>query len=216
MYRYGNGHVPAGRQPLGGRRHNSFLGTRSKQSILACFLLLPTMWRSRSSWPWVPALFRESMAILTKKLFCRSRRTRICSGFWVCGYDDSKPPFNPSSMVHFRKRLTPEILAEINEMVIRAADKEDDQNYNNSGGNGNSGTMIEVRDYQDERERVEVERKFSLRKRKCGMDLVTAKLEDTAAHVIALSILLLNLRKIQYVFYNFWLGCTAFGNRAKN
>lgn len=81
-------------------------------------------------------------------------------------------------MVHFRKRLTPEILAEINEMVIRAADKEDDQNDNNSGGNGNSGTMIEVRDYQDERERVEVERKFSLRKRKCGMDLVTAKLED--------------------------------------
>lgn len=140
------------------------------------------------------------MAILTKKLFCRSRRTRICSGFGYAGYDDRKPPFNPSSMVHFRKRLTPEILAEINEMVIRAADKENDQNYNNSGGNGNSGTMIEVRDYQDERERVEVERKFSLRKRKCGMDLVTAKLDDTAAHVIALSILLLNPRKIQYVF----------------
>ena len=119
-------------------------------------------------------------------------------------------------MVHFRKRLTPEILAEINEMVIRAADKQNDQNYNNSGGNGNSGTMIEVRDYQDERERVEVDRKFRLRKRKCGMDLVTAKLADTAAHVIALSILLLNPRKIQYVFYNFWLGCTAFGNRAKN
>lgn len=35
------------------------------------------------------------------------------------GYDDSKPPFDPSSMVHFRKRLTPEILAEINEMVTR-------------------------------------------------------------------------------------------------
>lgn len=110
-------------------------------------------------------------------------------------------------MVHFRKRLTPEILAEINEMVIRAADKEDDQNDNNSGGNGNSGTMIEVRDYQDERERVEVERKFSLRKRKYGMALVTAKLEDTAAHVIALSILLLNLIKIQYAFSQFlaWL-----------
>lgn len=128
-------------------------------------------------------------------------------GFGYASYDDSKPPFNPSSMVHFRKRLTPEILAEINEMVIRAADKEDDQNDNNSGGNGNSGIMIEVRDYQDERERVEVERKFSLRKRKCGMDLVTAKLEDTAAHVIALSILLLNLRKIQYAFLQFlaWL-----------
>lgn len=57
------------------------------------------------------------------------------------GYDDSKPPFDPSSMVHFRKRLTPEILAEINEMVIQAAEKKDGQN-NNSGGGGNSGTMI--------------------------------------------------------------------------
>ena len=56
-------------------------------------------------------------------------------------------------------------------------------------------------------EQVEVERKFSLGKRKCGMGLVTAKLEDTAAHVVALSILLLNLRKIQYTFLQFldWL-----------
>lgn len=61
-----------------------------------------------------------------------------------------------------------------------------------------------VQDYQDECERIEVERKFSLGKRKCGMDLVTAKLEDTAAHVVALSILPLNLRKIQYAFLQFW------------
>ena len=32
------------------------------------------------------------------------------------------------------------------------------------------------------------------------MGLVTAKLEETAAHVVALSILLLNLRKIQCAF----------------
>ena len=64
-----------------------------------------------------------------------------------------------------------------------------------------------VQDYQDECERVEVARKFSLGKRKCGMGLVTAKLEETAAHVVALSILLLNLRKIQYAFLQFldWL-----------
>ena len=64
-----------------------------------------------------------------------------------------------------------------------------------------------VQDYQDECERVEVERKFSLGRRKCGMGLVTAKLEDTAAHVVALSILLLNLRKIQCAFLQFldWL-----------
>lgn len=58
------------------------------------------------------------------------------------GYDDSKPPFDPSSMVHFRKRLTPEILVEINEMVIQEAEKKDNQNDNNSSGGGNSGTMI--------------------------------------------------------------------------
>ena len=54
-----------------------------------------------------------------------------------------------------------------------------------------------AQDYRDECERVEVERKFSLAKRKCGMGLVTAKLRETAAHVIALSILVLNLRKVQ-------------------
>ena len=59
-----------------------------------------------------------------------------------------------------------------------------------------------VQDYQDECERVEVERKFG--KWKCGMGLVTAKLEETAAHVVALSILLLNLRKIQCAFLQFW------------
>ena len=64
-----------------------------------------------------------------------------------------------------------------------------------------------AQDYRDECERVEVERKFSLGKRKCGMGLVTAKLEETAAHVVALSILLLNLRKIQFAFLRFldWL-----------
>ena len=44
---------------------------------------------------------------------------------------------------------------------------------------------------------MEVERRFSLAKRKCGIGLVTAKLQETAAHVIAMSVLVLNLRKIQ-------------------
>ena len=58
-------------------------------------------------------------------------------------------------------------------------------------------TRDKVQDYRDECERVEVERRFSLAKRKCGMGLVTAKLPETAAHVIAMSVLVLNLRKIQ-------------------
>lgn len=64
---------------------------------------------------------------------------------YFCGYAgfyDNKPPFNPSSMVHFRKRLTPEILAEINEMVIREAKEKDENDDDKPGDGGNSGTMI--------------------------------------------------------------------------
>ena len=43
----------------------------------------------------------------------------------------------------------------------------------------------------------EVERRFSLAKRKCCMGLVTAKLRETASHLISMSVLVLNLRKIQ-------------------
>ena len=54
------------------------------------------------------------------------------------------------------------------------------------------------RDYQDECERVEVERRFSLAKRKCGLGLIVTKLEETISHSIAMSIVVLNLRKIQH------------------
>jgi len=43
---------------------------------------------------------------------------------FFCGYkeyDDSNPPFDASTMVYFRKRLTPEILGEINELIIQKA-----------------------------------------------------------------------------------------------
>ena len=67
------------------------------------------------------------------------------------GYDDEKLPFDPSLMVYFRKRLTPEVLGEINEMILRDAkarqskeveDKDDDNSDDSSGTGGNSGTMI--------------------------------------------------------------------------
>ena len=67
------------------------------------------------------------------------------------GYDDEKLPFDPSLMVYFRKRLTPEVLGEINEMILRDAkarqskeveDKDDDNSDDGSGTGGNSGTMI--------------------------------------------------------------------------
>ena len=67
------------------------------------------------------------------------------------GYDDERMPFDPSLMVYFRKRLTPEVLGEINEMIIlenskREEKKDDKDDGNNSGSCGgseeNAGTMI--------------------------------------------------------------------------
>ena len=73
------------------------------------------------------------------------------------GYDDERLPFDPSLMVYFRKRLTAEILGEINEMIIRDAKrrqeeaseqkKDDDEDKHDDGSNppadgGNSGTLI--------------------------------------------------------------------------
>ena len=68
------------------------------------------------------------------------------------GYDDEKLPFDPSLMVYFRKRLTQEVLGEINEMIVRDAKErqvkeakskdDDDDSDGQSGTGGNSGTMI--------------------------------------------------------------------------
>ena len=71
---------------------------------------------------------------------------------YFCGYkafDDSKPPFDPSMMVYFRKRLTPEIIGEINEMIISAeqakqakAEETAEETNDSDDDDKNSGTMI--------------------------------------------------------------------------
>jgi IS5 family transposase len=59
----------------------------------------------------------------------------------------------------------------------------------------------EIRDkqqnYRDEADRIEVERDFSLAKRKCGLGLIVTRLEETTCHCLGMSILLLNLRKLE-------------------
>ncbi|NLX92959.1 MAG: IS5 family transposase [Clostridiales bacterium] len=57
-------------------------------------------------------------------------------------------------------------------------------------------------DYIDEGERIEVERKFSLAKRKCGMGMIMTKLPETAMHSIAMSIITLNLRKVLFALFD--------------
>ena len=71
---------------------------------------------------------------------------------FFCGYssyDDKKPPFDSSLMVYFRKRLTPEILGEINEIVIQNASKQEsdkqegrDDDDDTEPPKSNRGTMI--------------------------------------------------------------------------
>jgi len=55
-----------------------------------------------------------------------------------------------------------------------------------------------TQDFLDECERVEVERRFSLAKRKCGLGLIVTKLRQTVAHNVAMSVLVLNLKKNQH------------------
>lgn len=64
---------------------------------------------------------------------------------YFCGYkkyDDSKPPFDPSSMVHFRKRLNAKILGEINELILRENQRTADDQKDHEDDDNNRGTMI--------------------------------------------------------------------------
>ena len=51
-------------------------------------------------------------------------------------------------------------------------------------------------------DRVEVERQFSLAKRKCGLGMIMTRLKDTTCHCLAMSVLLLNLQKLQQLLHN--------------
>lgn len=74
------------------------------------------------------------------------------------------------------------------------------------------GAIDRKQNYIDECERVEVERKFSLAKQKCGLGLIYAKLKETAFHCIAMSILTLNLRKLAQLLRAFFeILALAFG-----
>src|SRR5574344_2480137 len=52
------------------------------------------------------------------------------------GYDDEHLPFDPSTMVYFRKRLTPEILGEINEMILSTVESEKNDDHRDGGNSG--------------------------------------------------------------------------------
>ena len=89
------------------------------------------------------------MAILTRKPRFRFRKPYIFSiSAGILAMMTKSCPL----MVYFRKRLTPEVLGEINEMIVRDAKErqvkeaeskdDDDDSDGQPGTGGNSGTMI--------------------------------------------------------------------------
>ncbi len=70
-------------------------------------------------------------------------------------------------------------------------------------------------EYQDNTDRIEVERTFSLSKRCYGMDCITTKLEETQLTSIALSVFVTNLFKIQKRILCALLCLFQFWNRHK-
>ncbi len=71
-----------------------------------------------------PASFRRGTVSQAKEQPCSSRETPICNiSVGYLGYDDEKPSFDPSLMVHFRKQLTPEAFGMINEIIPRNAEE---------------------------------------------------------------------------------------------
>lgn len=61
-----------------------------------------------------------------------------------------------------------------------------------------------IQDYLDQNERIEVERQFSLAKRKCNLGKVKTRLKETVGYTIAMSIVVLNLRKIQFAIFSYF------------
>ena len=146
---------------------------------------------------------------------------------FFCGYteyNDEKPPFDPSldaynealklsDMIERYKERTgcyPErILADKiyrnRENLSYCAERKIRLSGPALGRPKKDEICDKKQDYIDESERVEVERKFSLAKRKCGIGLIVTRLKETTCHCLAMSVLLLNLRKIGKVLFTIFL-----------
>ena len=65
-------------------------------------------------------------------------------------------------------------------------------------------------EYQDNVDRIEVERKFSLAKRKFGLGLIRTKLENTTKSSILLAIIAMNVDRLTRLLFC-WLIRVLFG-----
>ena len=109
------------------------------------------------------------------------------------GYQE-EAPFDASTLVLFRKRISAEMLMEANEYLL--ARKDDDDNTPSASGDF-SDSKNEEQEYQDNTDRIEVERAFSVDKRCYGMGCITTKLQETQLTSIALSVFVSNLFRMK-------------------
>ena len=140
MYRYSNGQISLAdfKQPVGMNLKERSRWVKKAQTI-----------------PW-PEIEKRCAALFTNRKGNVAKPLRLALGACIIqaeyGFSDEKLSFDPSLMVYFRKRLTPEELGEMNEMIVRDAKErqvkeaeskdDDDDSDGQPGTGGNSGTMI--------------------------------------------------------------------------
>lgn len=103
-------------------------------------------------------------------------------------------PFDASTLVLFRKRISADMLMEVNEYLLaHKEDDKDDHTPPSVGKSGDDGTAKE----DTNKGTLTLDATFSLSKRCYGMSCITTKLEETQLTSIALSVFVTNLFRIQ-------------------
>lgn len=86
-------------------------------------------------------IIKEKLNISDEETVEQIRENPYLQYFIGCAEYKDEAPFDSSMMVHFRKRLSPEILAEINEVIVQAALRKEGEGE--KGGSGSSGSTDE-------------------------------------------------------------------------
>ncbi|MCF8568641.1 transposase, partial [Alicyclobacillus tolerans] len=94
--------------------------------------------RLLSEWPWV-LLIQEKLG--TNRRDTVENITENPYMQYMIGLPGFQPPFDLPLMTHFRKRLGPDVLSQINEWIIMAKNEAEQDNDNQDPKGGPGGTM---------------------------------------------------------------------------
>ena len=92
-------------------------------------------------------IIKERLAVTDEEAVEQIRENPYLQYFTGLHEYQEEAPFDPSMMVHFRKRINLEMLAEINELIISGTDNPDERRDEDSDnkGNGNGVNKKEIR-----------------------------------------------------------------------